>query len=51
MEYRSSRPLAHFAHGLVDGCIAHFGTPIEVVMDDLSDGAGTHARFTLQQAG
>lgn len=51
MEYRSSRPLAHFAHGLVDGCIAHFGDPVTVTMQDLSDGAGTHARFTLERTG
>lgn len=49
MDYKSSRPLAHFARGLIDGCIKHFGTPVEVSMQDLSGGAGTHARFTLEQ--
>ena len=49
MDYKSTRPLAHFAHGLVDGCIKHFGDPVTVSMQDLSDGAGTHARFTLEQ--
>lgn len=49
MDYKSTRPLAHFAKGLITGCIKHFGAPITVDMQDLSDGAGTHARFTLEQ--
>ena len=51
MDYQSGRPLAHFAHGLIDGCIKHYGAPIDVSMQDLSGGAGTHARFTMEQAG
>ena len=49
MDYKSARPLAHFAHGLIDGCIKHYGTVIDVTMVDMSDGAGTQARFTLEQ--
>ncbi|MBR9814028.1 hypothetical protein GYB61_09265 [bacterium] len=50
MDYQSTRPLAHFAYGLINGCVKHFGAPLKVEMQDLSDGAGTHARFTLEQA-
>lgn len=47
MDYHSTRPLAHFAHGLVDGCVAHFDDQLDVEMIDLSDGAGTSARFVI----
>ena len=45
--YRSARPFAALADGLIRGCVAHYGEPIEVEMEDLSDGAGTAARFVL----
>ncbi len=45
--YRSARPLANLAEGLIQGCIAHFGEPIELEMHDLSDGTGLAARFEL----
>jgi Haem-NO-binding len=46
--YRSRRALADFAHGLIEGCIAHFGEPMAIERIDLpvSDG-GAHTRFTL----
>jgi hypothetical protein len=47
MTYRSTRPFAALAEGLIQGCIAHYGEPIEVGVEDLSDGAGTAARFLL----
>ena len=47
MTYRSTRPFAPLAEGLIRGCIAHYGEPIEVGIEDLSDGAGTAARFLL----
>ena len=47
MVYRSRRPLAPFAHGLIRGCIAHFGDPLDVRMRDLSDGQGTAAQFDI----
>jgi len=47
MTYRSSRPFAALAEGLIRGCIAHYGEPIEVDIEDLSQGAGTAARFLL----
>jgi hypothetical protein len=47
--YRSSRPFAVLAEGLIRGCIAHFGEPIELAVEDLSDGKGTAARFVLSR--
>jgi hypothetical protein len=47
MTYRSTRPFAALAEGLIRGCIAHYGEPIEVGVEDLSEGAGTAARFLL----
>jgi hypothetical protein len=47
MLYRSSRPLADLAEGLIAGCIAHFGEPILMHRDELSNSHGTHVRFVL----
>ena len=47
MTYRSTRPFAPLAEGLIRGCIAHYGEPIEIGVEDLSEGAGTMARFLL----
>jgi hypothetical protein len=48
--YRSSRPLADLAEGLIRGCIAHFGRPVTVRREDL-DGDGHAARFVLEAGG
>lgn len=46
--YRSARTLADFAEGLIEGCIEHFGEPMQVERVDLPvDGHGAHARFIL----
>src|SRR5262249_25405805 len=47
LTYRSVRPFATLADGLIRGCIAHYGEPIEIGVEDLSEGAGTKARFLL----
>ncbi len=47
LTYRSTRPFALLAEGLVRGCISHYGEPVDVVIEDLSDGKGTAARFVL----
>jgi hypothetical protein len=47
MLYRSSRPFADLAEGLIAGCIAHFGEPILMHRDDLANQHGTHVRFVL----
>lgn len=51
MDYRSPRPMAAFATGLVRAAVRHFGEPIELEVEDLSDGQGTAARFTLTRTG
>ena len=48
--YRSSRPLADLAEGLIRACIAHFGQPITVRREDLEP-AGRAARFVLETSG
>jgi hypothetical protein len=47
LTYRSSRPFAALAEGLIQGCVAHYGEAVDIAMEDLSDGAGTAARFVL----
>jgi hypothetical protein len=51
MTYRSTRPFADLAEGLIRGCIAHFREPIELRREDLPAPAGSHTRFTLTLAG
>jgi hypothetical protein len=45
--YRSQRPLADLAEGLIRGCIEHFGDPVRLVREDLPGQPGTAARFVL----
>jgi hypothetical protein len=45
--YHSSRPLADLALGLIRGCIAHFGDPIEVQRHMVPGSDGCDARFVL----
>jgi hypothetical protein len=46
LEYRSERGLWRFALGLLEATLAHFGhTAGPVVVEDVSEGAGTHVRF------
>lgn|SRR5262245_31797900 len=47
MTYRSARPLADLAEGLIRGCIEHFGDPVRLVREDLPGTPGTAARFVL----
>lgn len=47
MIYKSSRPFATFAEGLLEGCIDHFQESIDLHCIDLSEGQGTSARFIL----
>ena len=49
LTYRSTRPFASLAEGLIRGCLAHFGETADVQVEDLSDGAGTAARFVVTQ--
>jgi len=45
--YRSSRPFADLAEGLIAGCIAHFGEPILMHRNDIANSHETHVRFVL----
>ncbi len=47
MDYRSSRPFADLAEGMLLGCIAHFNEPIEVHREPLDGEAQRASRFTL----
>lgn len=49
MTYRSERGLADLAHGLMVGCAEHYGEQIDIAREDLSGGAGTLVRFTLDR--
>lgn len=48
--YRSERGMADLAHGLIEGCVEHFGETIEIDISDLSNDAGRHVRFELARA-
>ncbi len=39
MRYESERKLADFAHGLIEGCLAHFGEKATVAQQKLADDA------------
>lgn len=45
--YRSARPFADLADGLIAAAIEHFGDPIELSREDLPPQDGTHAKFLL----
>ncbi len=47
LTYRSPRRLGDFAHGLIEGCGRHFGVPLDIASEDLSDGRGEVVRFTI----
>jgi hypothetical protein len=48
MVYRSRRPLADLAEGMIRGCIAWFGDDVVVERRDLDAADGHAARFTLR---
>jgi hypothetical protein len=49
LTYRSDRGFADVAEGLIRGCFEHFGEDVEISREDLGDGSGRHARFTLNR--
>jgi len=51
LTYRSTRPFAALAEGLIRGCIAHFREDADIDVEDLSNGTGTAARFVITQRG
>ena len=49
LHYRSHRPFALVAHGLIVGCGKHFGENLQVRREDLpGTGPGTEAKFILE---
>ncbi|OKL44159.1 heme NO-binding domain-containing protein [Pseudovibrio exalbescens] len=49
MHYESKRPFASLAHGLILGCIDHFGQKVEVDLFQPKDRHGSSATFTLRR--
>lgn len=47
LTYRSRRPLADLAEGLIRGCIHHYDEPIVLAREDLPVQEGAHTCFTL----
>lgn len=50
MVYRSRRPFADLAEGLIQGCAEHFGNTVEVSRDDAMDGEFYSTTFHLNKA-
>ncbi len=51
MEYRSNRPFAALAKGLIQGSGTYFGEQLTVEEEDLSEGEGNHMRFIITREG
>lgn len=45
--YRSTRPFADVAEGLIVGCMNHFGDDLELTRTDISPAPNTHSIFVL----
>jgi len=47
LHYRSARPFADLAEGMLQGCITHFGESVDVRREPVTGPAGTAADFVL----
>jgi hypothetical protein len=47
MIYRSQRPLADLAEGLIEGCAEHFGDKLQIERENLADEPHTVVHFSL----
>jgi hypothetical protein len=47
MIYRSPRPLADFCHGLIEGCVSHFGETAVIGRHDRTTSGPTEAEFQI----
>ena len=47
LTYFSQHPFSDLAHGLIEGCAAHFGETVAVRREAVSNIPGAQARFTL----
>ncbi|QDT12179.1 heme NO-binding domain-containing protein [Planctomycetes bacterium K23_9] len=50
MTYRSKRPFADLAEGLILACVDHYKDPIDIKRTDIGEQNGTEACFTLTPA-
>lgn len=48
VEYRSHRPMADLAEGLLLGCIDHFGEPAELIRNATDEDSPESATFTIR---
>lgn len=48
LDYASPRPLAPFCHGLIEGCLAHYGTTAQISAVDRSEAGQTRRDFVIQ---
>ena len=51
MTYRSPRPLSDICHGLVEGCVDHFGRPADIRRQQVSDAHEHVCAFTINLRG
>lgn len=51
LTYFSAHPFADLAHGLIEGCVAHFDEEIEIRRETVADLPGAQARFILTHQG
>lgn len=49
LDYRSRRPLADLAEGLLQGCIAHFNESLDIERIDYPCDEGAYSRFILSK--
>jgi len=49
LDYRSPRCMDDLAHGLIEGCVAHFGAGVGMTRAPLGATAGEGTRFTLSR--
>ena len=47
LEYKSRRPFADLAGGLIEACVEHYGESLSIERIDLDGPPGTHALFHL----
>jgi hypothetical protein len=47
--YRSPRRLSELAYGLIVGAGKHFGVPLQIATEDLSEGRGEVVRFNISR--
>lgn len=51
LHYQSTNPFMHVAHGLLLGCVEHYGDDVSVEIGDRFDGSGNRATFILRRNG